>query len=120
MKKLLNIAAMLIVMAVAFIATLNVNKFFDFTVWGTAGVNDVTYNLNFIYILLGLFVAGFLAGAAWVGSYLCHLQEKFKEYKRKLEQTTVSAESDSSRVEVLKAKIEVLEKALKSALEKNQ
>ena len=110
---------MLIVLLVAFIATQNVNKFFELTVWGTVGVNEVSYNLSFLNLLLGIFFAGFVAGASWVGSYFFLLQEKFKEYKRKLELTTVKAESGNSRVDVLQAKIEVLEKALKSALEKN-
>lgn len=76
------------------------------------GANDL--RLDF-----AILSAGFFSGAFWVASFYVSNKAKLKEYQRKLEKTSVSAESESSKVSVLEAKIEVLEKALKSALEKN-
>ena len=47
------------------------------------------------------------------------INEKNSAYKRQLEKTSVSRTESSSRVEVLEAKIKVLEKALEDALKKN-
>ena len=47
------------------------------------------------------------------------INEKNSAYKRQLEKTSVSNTESSSRVEVLEAKIKVLEKALEDALKKN-
>lgn len=76
------------------------------------GANDL--KLDF-----AILSAGFFSGALWVASFYVTNKIKLKEYQRKLEKTSVSAESESSKVSVLEAKIEVLEKALQSALEKN-
>ncbi len=119
MKFIFNIISLFIIIVIAFLATLNTHTAIDFTVWGTRGVNDVTYHISIVYVILLVLVAGMLAGSFWFAHYYLSLMAKLKEYKRKLEKNSVSVESESSRVAVLESKIEVLEKALKSALEKN-
>lgn len=119
MKRILNIIMMLLVLFVVFLAMQNSSGVINLTIWGTAGVDDITKSFKLVYVLVGLFAIGFLAGSCWIGSYFFLTQDKLKEYKRKLELTSIGAEHKDSRVNVLESKIEVLEKALKSALEKN-
>lgn len=59
---------------------------------------------------------GLVAGVLWMWSYFLAIQDKLKAYKRELEKNSVENSSSTSKVEVLEAKIEVLEKALKNAL----
>lgn len=114
MKKVFKILSILIIVLTAYIASLNVSQSIDFHVW-----KNIHYQVNLVYVLFSELIAGIIAGFTWMFANYLASQEKFKEYKKKLEQTTVTAECDSSKVSVLEAKIEVLEKALKSALEKN-
>ena len=44
--------------------------------------------------------------------------QKLNSYKRELEKESINSTENSSRVKVLEAKIEVLEKALENALKK--
>lgn len=70
------------------------------------------------YTLLAIFFAGVLLGFIIGMLFYSRSQKRLKEYQRKLEKTSVQSSEDTSKVSVLEAKIEVLEKALKSALEK--
>ena len=72
------------------------------------------------YILIGAFFAGILVGIVLMSYFYTKSQRKLKEYQRKLEKTSVQSSEGSSKVDVLEAKIEVLEKALKSALERGE
>ena len=60
---------------------------------------------------------GLFAGLFWMQSFLILMNRKIKSYKREVERKDISDCENSSRVEVLESKIEVLEKALKNALE---
>lgn len=60
----------------------------------------------------------FLAGVLFTFSYVWISNTRLKSYKRELEKSSVNTSENASKVEVLESKIEVLEKALKSALEK--
>jgi uncharacterized membrane protein YciS (DUF1049 family) len=64
-----------------------------------------------------IFFAGVLAGFLIMTIFNFKTKNKLKEYQRKLEKTSVQSDEGSSKVEVLEAKIKVLEKALESALE---
>ena len=114
MKIVLKLISLFIIIAVAFVASQNLHQTIDLTIWG-----DKIYHIDFVYILLATLIAGITAGFTWVLSYHIAVSGKLKEYQKKLEKTSISADSGHSKVSVLEAKIEVLEKALKSALEKN-
>lgn len=114
MKKFLKILSILIIILVAYVASINSAQSVNLQVW-----KNIIRELNLVYVILGSLIAGMTISYTWMLTNYITSQEKFKEYKKKLEQTTVGAESDSSKVNILEAKIEVLEKALKSALEKN-
>lgn len=113
MKKLFKIISILIIVAIAYLASLNTSQLVNFHIW-----KDISREINLMYVIFGSLLAGVTAGYIWMFTHYLTSQEKFKEYKKKLEKTTVTAESGSSKVNVLEAKIEVLEKALKTALEK--
>ncbi len=70
--------------------------------------------MNYYYIIA--FAAGLLIGAGWLGFLYLQLKKKTAAYERRLEKTSVESSSSSSRVEVLEAKIKVLEKALDDAI----
>lgn len=69
-------------------------------------------------ILLEIFFAGVLVGSFIMLFFYTKSQKKLKEYQRKLEKTSVQSCEDNSRVGVLEAKIQTLEKALQAALNK--
>lgn len=65
------------------------------------------------------FAIGFLLGLLFMSIFYFKSKNTLKEYKRKLEKTSINSTEGSSKVAVLEAKIATLEKALQSALEKN-
>jgi len=68
---------------------------------------------------LAIFVcAGFITGIMFTLSYVLDVSRKLKAYKRELEKSSISTDESDSKVKVLESKIEVLEKALKDALNK--
>lgn len=64
-----------------------------------------------------VFGIGVLAGGFIGLSFASAQKEKIKTYKRQLEKVSVISDADSSKVEVLEAKIRTLEAALKQSLE---
>lgn len=113
MKIFLKLLSLLLIIAIAYFASLNTSQIFHLAMF------NKTYDVNFAYVAFGLLSAGIIIGFVWGWAYYISASEKLKEYQRKLEKTSVNAECDNSKVSVLESKIEVLEKALKSALEKN-
>lgn len=61
---------------------------------------------------------GFITGILFTLSYMLDISRKLKAYKRELEKSSITSDESDSRVKVLESKIEVLEKALKDALNK--
>ena len=62
--------------------------------------------------------SSFITGILFVLSYVLDVSRKLKSYKRELEKNSISSDESDSKVKVLESKIEVLEKALKDALNK--
>lgn len=119
MKIIFNLISIIMVVAVIFIASLNTQTFFNFTVWITNNAS-IIYHVALAKVILAFFIAGILTGVFWAAAFYAPLQNKLKEYQRKLEKTSVQTDEESSKVEVLEAKIQVLEKALQSALENKE
>lgn len=119
MKIIFNLISILMVVAVIFLASLNTQTFFDFTVWIAKGTS-IIYHVALAKIILTFFVTGILTGVFWAAAFYAPIQNKLKEYQRKLEKTSVQTDEESSKVEVLEAKIQTLEAALKSALENKE
>ena len=68
--------------------------------------------------LLGVFISGLLLGIFLMNLKLNVKNDRINSYKRELEKESVNSDEAVSRVKVLEAKIEVLEKALEKALNK--
>ncbi len=62
--------------------------------------------------------SGFIIGILFTLSYMLDVSRKLKVYKRELEKSSINSDESDSKVKVLESKIEVLEKALKDALNK--
>ena len=119
MRVIFNLISILMVVGVIFLAALNTQTVFDFMVWySRKGHSAILYHVTLVQIILWVFVAGILAGSCWAAAYYSSIQKKLKEYQRKLEKTSVQTNEESSKVEVLEAKIQTLEKALQDALNK--
>ena len=65
-----------------------------------------------------IFTCGFLLGIFLMNLRLNVKNDRINSYKRELEKESINSTESSSRVKVLEAKIEVLEKALENALKK--
>lgn len=118
MKIVFNIISILIVIAVIFLAYLNSQIAFDLTIYLFKGTKVL--HSNFSQVMSVIFILGIIAGASWAAAFYVTVQKKLKEYQRKLEKTSVQTTEESSKVTVLEAKIATLEKALKSALKKEE
>lgn len=119
MRILLNIVAILILVAVIFLAVLNAQTMLTLTFWAGVKTSSITYIMSLVNLIVLIMILGMLAGGLLTASFYQSTQTKLKEYQRKLEKTSVQSSEGSSKVEVLEAKIQVLEKALQSALNKN-
>lgn len=69
--------------------------------------------------LAGLFVSGIIFGIFLMNLKMNVKDGKINSYKRELEKESVISTESSARVKVLESKIEVLERALENALNKN-
>ena len=80
----------------------------------TAGlVTGVQISVYTVIILC----AGLFSGAGIVSLFLGVQEDKVKAYKRELEKTAISSDSNASKVDVLEAKIKTLEKAFTSVVD---
>lgn len=119
MKIIFNILSILMVVAVVFMAYLNINTSLSFVIWKSIhSSNFLVYHSHFFQVILIVFILGILVGSCWAGAFYSPMQKKLKEYQRKLEKTSVQSNDGSAKVAVLEAKIETLEKALQAALDK--
>lgn len=119
MRIFLKLISIIILVAVIWIAVLNSQISFNLLLWGTKDLDAVMHETSLPVVIGVIFFAGILAGVFVEASFCLPVYAKLKEYQRKLEKTSVQSSEDTSKVAVLEAKIKTLEKALQSALEKN-
>ena len=77
---------------------------------GTKTINLAAYTFIITFV-------GVLAGAGFVGQFYFAQKEKLNAYKRELEKNSVTNYANTSKVEILEAKIATLEKALSEKLD---
>ena len=109
-----SIISLMLFAEMLFLAYVNYSTNINLNILPTSSIN-----ITMAYIILFVFAEGVLAGLALLYGHFHESKTTLKEYKRKLEKTLVGADNDCSKVSVLEAKIQVLEKALQSALDKN-
>ncbi len=124
MKLILQILAFIALFCVIYIVILNGNDSITLQLWAprydelSQTVYHTTKTLNVAFFTLGVLGAGLFSGLClFVPFYLAQTEQLFA-YKRELERSSVKTDNSTSQVKVLQAKVEVLEKALKEALEK--
>lgn len=113
MKYLLGILSLLTVVGVAFMVINNPTLPIALTI----PVIKLTIFTNSLSYVIGILVAGFVAGLLLGCAFLLGQKDKINPYKRQLEKLSVVKDSSESRVEVLEAKIKTLEAALQKSLE---
>jgi len=118
MKKLFFFLSIVVICAVIYIVLINTS--------GTVSVNllkgstytaDVSKDLGLPLYTIAILCAGLFSGAGVISLFLGAQQDKVKAYKRELEKTAVSSESNASKVDVLEAKVKTLEKAFTSVVD---
>ena len=75
-----------------------------------------TKTLSMAFILISTLIAGLFAGICLLIPFYLAQTEQLYAYKRELEKSSILTDSSNSQVKVLQAKVAVLEKALKEAL----
>lgn len=81
--------------------------------------NPKISHTELFYVLLTVATLSMVIGIYIMTFLNIKREKKISEYKRELERRGIDRDESSSRVKVLESKIEVLEKALKDALNKN-
>ena len=79
---------------------------------------NLFFNLNLTIQLSITFILGILLGIVLMNFFVIVKNKKINLYQRKLEKESISSDENAAKVKVLESKIEVLEKALKNALNK--
>lgn len=129
MRRIYLIMSILILLGVVYIIIVNYNNNVDlqliysplldaqskadWTEQGSYFGQTMSVSLYTILILL----AGVFAGAGTVNMFLSVQKDKVKAYQRELEKTSISGSNNASRVEVLEAKIQTLEKAFNTVID---
>jgi len=114
--------AFLALFGIIYIVILNGNDSITLQLWApqydavSQSVYHTTKTLNLAFFILSILGAGLFVGVCAVVPFYLAQTEKLFAYKRELEKSSVKTDSSTSQVKVLQAKVEVLEKALKDAL----
>lgn len=118
MKKLFFILSVIILLSVVYVALINTSSYIDVN-WLKGGqyTADLTRAIRLSSYTLIILTSGIFAGAGTVGLFLGVQKDKVKAYKRELEKSSVTGEANASRVSVLEAKIQTLEKAFTSVVD---
>lgn len=70
--------------------------------------------------ILGVFLSGTLFGIFLMMLKLNVKNDRISSYKRELEKESIVSDENSAKVKVLESKVEVLEKALENAINRNK
>ena len=124
MKTILNIISYLAILGVIYIAITNAPQIVHVNLLsenmivalGLQDVSVINKTLNLASYTLITLVVGLFTGICLIGQLYLSEKNKLNAYKRELEKSSVSNSSNSSKVQVLEAKIATLEKALDDAL----
>ena len=118
MKKLFFFLSIVVLCAVIYIVLINTSGTVNINLLhGGTYTTDISKELNIPFYTIVVLCAGLFSGAGIVSLFLGVQQDKVKAYKRELEKTAISSDSNASRVDVLEAKIKTLEKAFTSVVD---
>lgn len=118
MKKLFFFLSLVAICAVIYLVLINASETININlVKGTAYTADITRETGLSIYTIAVLCAGLFSGAGIVSLFLGIQQDKVKAYKRELEKTAISSDSNASKVDILEAKIKTLEKAFTSVVD---
>lgn len=118
MKKLFFFLSVVVICAVLYIALININNsIFLYVLHSSAYTAAMKMSIKVTTFTIIVLSAGLFSGAGIVSLFLGIQQDKVKAYKRELEKTAISSDSNASKVDVLEAKIKTLEKAFTSVVD---
>ena len=117
MKKIFFIFSIAILLLVAYVAIMNVEASFGVNYLKAANGEYSTELVNGAFYTLLILCSGIFVGGGILSLFLGIQNDKVNAYKRELERTSISGEANSSRVEVLEAKIKTLEKAFNTVVD---
>lgn len=121
MKFVLKLVSIIVFTYVAYLLYINFGDISSIKLVGNSALEllpNAIKSINSSLIYTGFFGAGIVVGSFWFAEHFMRQEDKIKAYKRELEKSSVSTSDSSSKVQVLEAKIKVLEKALEDALNK--
>ena len=124
MKTILNIISYLAILGVIYIAITNAPQLINISLMskdmvialGLQDVEIINKTMNIATYTLTVLGVGIFSGVCLLGQLYLSEKNKLNAYKRELEKSSVTNSSNSSKVQVLEAKIATLEKALNDAL----
>lgn len=118
MKKLFFFLSIVVICSVIYIVLINTTSTININLLkGTAYTTDIIKEVSLSLYTIAVLCAGLFSGAGIVSLFLGVWQDKVKAYKRELEKTAVSSDSNASKVDILEAKIKTLEKAFTSVVD---
>lgn len=128
MRRMTNLAAYLLMLALIYIACVNYTEVAHLQIWGLEGASalqrfgiptDALFrDTRLTWIIVGTLLSGVFIGASVVAQFYFAQKEKLDAYKRELERKMITNSSSTSKIEVLESKIKTLEIALQNALKK--
>ena len=124
MKIVLQIFAFLLFLGVIYVVVINGAETITLNVYPpqydavAQVVRHATKSFSVPFYTLSILCAGLLAGLFLFVPFYLTQTEQLYAYKRELEKSSIKTDNSSSQVKVLQAKVNVLEKALKDALSK--
>lgn len=114
MKILSMILSIFIIMALIYLSYVNFPTLSPMALLS----GDSSFYISSGLIMLASGIAGFLSGILLMSCKIYDINRKYDNYKREYEKVSLKTIESSDREKVLESKIEVLEKALKDALNK--
>ena len=119
MKKLIMILGIILLFAAIYFIVFNFDNYIGLKFTDLSG-NLYTKDIRLSTYTFAILMSGLIAGAGTVNLFLSAQKDKLKAYKRELEKTSISGTDKASRVEVLEAKIETLEKAFNTVIDERK
>lgn len=118
LKKIFFVLSLIVLSGVVYLALINNSATVDINYLnGNNYASGMSLGVRVSVYTLLVLVAGIFSGAGVVGLFLGVQKDKVKAYKRELEKTSVSGEANASKVDVLEAKIQTLEKAFSAVVD---
>lgn len=111
MKKIFFILSIILLLGIVYLAIMNTDTSFSVNYLKASNGEYSVELINGAFYTLIVLIAGVFVGSGILSLFLGVQKDRVNAYKRELERSSVSGESNASRVKVLEAKIQTLEKA---------